>query len=470
MGIFMRGLLRSSAPVTVLRSKLIWRHCGAIFERRWLAGLNRGLGIHGEQSEDAPRAWSSRALHTTRRSEKKKRSKYASTEPDRPKTLYEILGVEPNASKDEIRIGYRKMFRRYRPEAFRPNPQMFVLVGRAYLILSDDLMRKTYDAYGTYTVADKTFSDADHVVVRTEADAEAEADEEADDDPNQSDGDVDKATARDPLDDLLPVDKEAEERAAAEAEDDLMPTDGAPDNESNIDTMDYGYGLYEAEQEPEKEIEKDSEHAVEDGDVGADLEVQDYEAHLGEESDRIEPGEPGYKLPYDYFRQNPEKMIGRQHNELMDVKVSLLGREPGIFEKRKRYRVDATCVPCETSGLAPDRRSVPCKVCSGTAHNPMHFRVPCTTRDHVHKCWNPRLGELQCPIDFAAGLHAQLVGLVESIDAQTDEDEHKHSFGMPLPSLAHVFGGVRTVKMVGTSCWGGPKFRAKQQYGRVLAP
>ena len=63
---------------------------------------------------------------------------------------YEILGVDKNASKDEIKSAFRKMARKWHPDVNKaPEAEAkFKELGKAYETLMDDDKRATYDRFG----------------------------------------------------------------------------------------------------------------------------------------------------------------------------------------------------------------------------------------------------------------------------------------------------------------------------------
>jgi molecular chaperone DnaJ len=65
-----------------------------------------------------------------------------------PKNYYETLGVQRNATKDEIKKAYHKLAHKYHPDKKGGDEARFKEVNEAYQILSDDKKRAEYDRYG----------------------------------------------------------------------------------------------------------------------------------------------------------------------------------------------------------------------------------------------------------------------------------------------------------------------------------
>lgn len=70
------------------------------------------------------------------------------------KDYYETLGVDKNATKDDIKKAFRKLAHKYHPDKDGGDPAKFKEVSEAYSVLADDKKRAEYNAYG------RTFSDA----------------------------------------------------------------------------------------------------------------------------------------------------------------------------------------------------------------------------------------------------------------------------------------------------------------------
>ncbi|KAF9928860.1 DnaJ sub B member 7 [Linnemannia zychae] len=71
---------------------------------------------------------------------------------DKP-NYYELLCLEPNASKDDIRKAYRRQALLFHPDKMKPHMKEeasahFHLISEAYEVLSDDRKRELYDRYG----------------------------------------------------------------------------------------------------------------------------------------------------------------------------------------------------------------------------------------------------------------------------------------------------------------------------------
>lgn len=63
---------------------------------------------------------------------------------------YEVLGIDRNATKDEIKRAYRKMAKKYHPDVNKSPgaEEKFKEINEAYEVLSDDNKKAAYDRYG----------------------------------------------------------------------------------------------------------------------------------------------------------------------------------------------------------------------------------------------------------------------------------------------------------------------------------
>ncbi|HEY4496462.1 MAG TPA: molecular chaperone DnaJ [Candidatus Paceibacterota bacterium] len=64
------------------------------------------------------------------------------------KDYYEILGINKNASKDDIKKAFRNLAHQYHPDKKGGNEKKFKEANEAYSVLSDDKKRAEYDSYG----------------------------------------------------------------------------------------------------------------------------------------------------------------------------------------------------------------------------------------------------------------------------------------------------------------------------------
>ena len=68
------------------------------------------------------------------------------------KDYYKILGVDKNATKEEIKKAYKKLAKKYHPDLNKDNSEAeakFKEINEAAAILADDEKRSRYDQFGT---------------------------------------------------------------------------------------------------------------------------------------------------------------------------------------------------------------------------------------------------------------------------------------------------------------------------------
>ncbi|MBU0946835.1 MAG: DnaJ domain-containing protein [Proteobacteria bacterium] len=75
------------------------------------------------------------------------------------KDYYAILGIEHNATQDEVKRAYRKLARKYHPDINKAADaeQRFKEIGEAYEVLQDIEKRAAYDKFGTNWQAGEEF-------------------------------------------------------------------------------------------------------------------------------------------------------------------------------------------------------------------------------------------------------------------------------------------------------------------------
>lgn len=67
------------------------------------------------------------------------------------KDLYELLEVEKKATKEEIKLAYKRLVKLYHPDLVSGKEKEFKAIKEAYNVLSNERRRQTYDITGSTT-------------------------------------------------------------------------------------------------------------------------------------------------------------------------------------------------------------------------------------------------------------------------------------------------------------------------------
>jgi len=65
------------------------------------------------------------------------------------KDYYKVLGVDKNASQDDIKKAFRKLAHQYHPDKQGGNEEKFKEINEAYQVLGDAKKRSQYDQFGS---------------------------------------------------------------------------------------------------------------------------------------------------------------------------------------------------------------------------------------------------------------------------------------------------------------------------------
>lgn len=74
-------------------------------------------------------------------------------EKNEPPLLYKLLGLEKDATLEEIKIAYKKLAKKYHPDLNKDSKgalEIIKQINEAYDVLSNEEKRREYDLYGTY--------------------------------------------------------------------------------------------------------------------------------------------------------------------------------------------------------------------------------------------------------------------------------------------------------------------------------